>query len=55
MTLKTGAMGNQTTTMTMNIVQKSNFTTVVTGMIDTVSPTMTGSARYRKVTLYMEL
>lgn len=48
-TLRTGAMGNQTTTMTMNTVQKCNFTLEDTGTIGIVSSTTTGSARYAKV------
>lgn len=58
LTMRTGAMVNQTTTMTSNTVQKSLLTIDGTGMICTVSPIMTGSARYAKVTptgLIMEL
>lgn len=49
--MRTGATVNQTTTMTLNTVQKSIYTTDDTGMMRTVSPPMTGSARYVKVTL----
>lgn len=44
-------MGNQTTTMTTNTVQKSIFTISGIGMTGTVRPTITGFARYAKVTL----
>lgn len=48
--MKTGAMENRTTTTITNFVQRSNFTTGGTGTTGTVRPTMTGSARYAKVT-----
>lgn len=47
--MRAGAMVNQTTTMTTNTVQKLVLTMDGTGMIGTVRPITTGSARYAKV------
>lgn len=56
--MRTGALVNQTTTMTTNTVQKSLITMERTGMTGTVIPITTGSARYAMVTtpaLFLEL
>lgn len=52
--MRTGATVNQTTTMTTNTVQKLILSMDATGMICTVSPIITGSARYAKVIPTME-
>lgn len=47
--MKTGVWASQIITMMLNTVQKSMLTTGDTGMMRTVAPTKTGTARSAKV------
>lgn len=54
LTLKIGALENQTTTMTMNIVQNYSFSMDGTGMIGIVTIITTGSAKSAKVRVHTQ-